>query len=121
MNMNNKELQDTLFQGFSPGNWGYGFKRISVELPQAMRNSIPHSFTSVGFKSEKGEYYIGLRMNVDQGKVMVNIHKYGNTTAGSIPIALTEAWQDGKIKEGDLVVLAAFGSGFTWGSTIIRW
>jgi len=67
MNMNNKELQDTLFQGFSPGNWGYGFKRISVELPQAMRNSIPYSFTSVGFKSEKGEYYIGLRMNVDQG------------------------------------------------------
>ena len=47
--------------------------------------------------------------------------KYGNTTAASIPIALTEAVQQGKIKDGDLVVLAAFGSGFTWASTIIRW
>ncbi len=50
-----------------------------------------------------------------------NIMSYGNTTAASIPIALTEAWEQGKIKEGDLVVLAAFGSGFTWGSVIIRW
>ena len=44
-----------------------------------------------------------------------------NTTAASVPIALTEAVQQGRIKEGDLVVLAAFGSGFTWGSAIIRW
>ena len=47
--------------------------------------------------------------------------RYGNTTAASVPIALTEAWEKGKIKEGDLVVLAAFGSGFTWASAIIRW
>ena len=51
----------------------------------------------------------------------ITIQRYGNTTAASIPIALTEAWEEGKIKEGDLVVLAAFGSGFTWGSAIIRW
>jgi len=50
-----------------------------------------------------------------------NIQKYGNTTAASIPIALCEAWEAGKIKEGDLVCLAAFGSGFTWGSALIRW
>jgi 3-oxoacyl-[acyl-carrier-protein] synthase-3 len=61
------------------------------------------------------------RMGLGTDKVMINIQKYGNTTAGSIPIALTEAWQEGKIKSGDLIVLAAFGSGFTWGSTIIRW
>jgi 3-oxoacyl-[acyl-carrier-protein] synthase-3 len=54
-------------------------------------------------------------------KVMINIEKYGNTTAASIPIALTEAWEQGKIKSGDIVVLAAFGSGFTWGSVIIKW
>ncbi|MDA1149129.1 MAG: 3-oxoacyl-ACP synthase, partial [Bacteroidetes bacterium] len=48
------------------------------------------------------------------------IMHYGNTTAASIPIALTEAWEKGKVKEGDLVVLAAFGSGFTWGSVIMR-
>ena len=54
-------------------------------------------------------------------QIFNNIMKYGNTTAASIPIALTEAIQQGKIKDGDLVVLAAFGSGFTWASAIIRW
>jgi len=54
-------------------------------------------------------------------QVFNNIMKYGNTTAASVPIALTEAVQQGKIKDGDLVVLAAFGSGFTWASAIIRW
>jgi 3-oxoacyl-[acyl-carrier-protein] synthase-3 len=60
-----------------------------------------------------------LRLSDDQ--VWNNIQKYGNTTAASIPIALTEAWEAGKVKEGDLVCLAAFGSGFTWGSALIRW
>jgi len=59
------------------------------------------------------------RLNDDQ--VFINIMKYGNTTAASIIIALSEAWEEGKIKDNDLVVLAAFGSGFTWGSVIIRW
>lgn len=54
-------------------------------------------------------------------QIFNNIMKYGNTTAASIPIALTEAVQQDKIKDGDLVVLAAFGSGFTWASAIIRW
>ena len=54
-------------------------------------------------------------------QVFNNIMKYGNTTAASVPIALTEAVQQDKIKDGDLVVLAAFGSGFTWASAIIRW
>ena len=53
--------------------------------------------------------------------VQNNIQKYGNTTAASIPIALCEAWEQGKIKEGDLICLAAFGSGYTWGSALIRW
>ncbi|TAE47089.1 MAG: ketoacyl-ACP synthase III [Bacteroidetes bacterium] len=60
-------------------------------------------------------------LNLPEEKVHNNIMKYGNTTAGSIPIALTEAWEMGKVKEGDLVCLAAFGSGFTWGSALIRW
>ena len=54
-------------------------------------------------------------------KVFNNIQKYGNTTAASIPIALCEAWESGKIKDGDLVCLAAFGSGFTWGAALLRW
>jgi 3-oxoacyl-[acyl-carrier-protein] synthase-3 len=65
--------------------------------------------------------FIQRKLRLSDDQVYNNIQKYGNTTAASIPIALTEAWEQGKIKEGDLVVLAAFGSGFTWGSAIIRW
>lgn len=65
--------------------------------------------------------FIQKKFNLNDDQVYNNIQKYGNTTAASIPIALTEAWEQGKIKEGDTVVLAAFGSGFTWGSVIMKW
>jgi 3-oxoacyl-[acyl-carrier-protein] synthase III len=65
--------------------------------------------------------FIQKKFGLSDDQVYNNIMRYGNTTAGSIPIALTEAWEEGKIKSGDLVVLAAFGSGFTWGSALIRW
>jgi 3-oxoacyl-[acyl-carrier-protein] synthase-3 len=65
--------------------------------------------------------FIQRKFGLGDDQVFNNIQKYGNTTAASIPIALTEAWEEGKIKEGDTVVLAAFGSGFTWGSVIIKW
>ncbi len=65
--------------------------------------------------------YIQKKFNLNDDQVFNNIQKYGNTTAASIPIALTEAWEQGKIKSGDTVVLAAFGSGFAWGSVIIIW
>ncbi|MDG2433242.1 beta-ketoacyl-ACP synthase III [Flavobacterium sp.] len=65
--------------------------------------------------------FIQKKFELSDDQVYNNIQKYGNTTAASIPIALTEAWEKGKIKSGDTVVLAAFGSGFTWGSVIIKW
>ena len=65
--------------------------------------------------------FIQRKFQLPDNKVYNNIMSYGNTTAASIIIALTEAWEQGKIKENDLVVLAAFGAGFTWGSVIIRW
>ncbi|WP_179338223.1 3-oxoacyl-ACP synthase III family protein [Winogradskyella ludwigii] len=65
--------------------------------------------------------FIQRKFKLTDDQVFNNIQKYGNTTAASIPIALCEAWEEGKIKEGDTVVLAAFGSGFTWGSVIIKW
>lgn len=65
--------------------------------------------------------FIQHKFKLTDDQVFNNIQKYGNTTAASIPIALTEAWENGKIKSGDIVVLAAFGSGFTWGSAIIKW
>ncbi|MEO2071273.1 MAG: beta-ketoacyl-ACP synthase III [Zunongwangia sp.] len=65
--------------------------------------------------------FIQQKFKLMDGQVYNNIQRYGNTTAASIPIALTEAWEEGKIKEGDTIVLAAFGSGFTWASAVIEW
>lgn len=65
--------------------------------------------------------FIQKKFKLSEKQVFNNIQKYGNTTAASIPIALTEAWEEGRIKEGDIVVLAAFGSGFTWGSVVLEW
>ncbi|MBU2950139.1 ketoacyl-ACP synthase III [Tamlana agarivorans] len=65
--------------------------------------------------------FIQQKFGLKDDRVFNNIMKYGNTTAASVIIALTEAWEENKIKEGDHVVLAAFGSGFTWASAIIKW
>jgi 3-oxoacyl-[acyl-carrier-protein] synthase-3 len=65
--------------------------------------------------------YIQEKMSLRDDQVYNNIMRYGNTTAASIPIAMSEAWAEGRIKENDLICLAAFGSGFTWASALIRW
>ena len=62
------------------------------------------------------------RLDLEMHKVVYsNIHKYGNTTSASIPIALYEAMQEGKINRGDAIVVASFGAGFTWGASVMRW
>ena len=58
-------------------------------------------------------------MTADQ--VVINIHKYGNTTAATIPMAMDEVYQEGRLKKGDWVVLASFGAGYIWGSVLLRW
>ena len=65
--------------------------------------------------------FVQQKLKLSDAQVYNNIQKYGNTTAASVPIALCEAWEQGKIKEGDLVCLAAFGSGFTWACALLRW
>lgn len=65
--------------------------------------------------------FIQKKFKLSNDQVHNNIQKYGNTTAASIPIALTEAWENNKVQKNDTVVLAAFGSGFTWASAIIKW
>jgi 3-oxoacyl-[acyl-carrier-protein] synthase-3 len=65
--------------------------------------------------------YIQEKLALTDDQVYNNIMRYGNTTAASIPIAMSEAWAEGRIKENDVICLAAFGSGFTWASAIIRW
>ena len=86
-----------------------GLKREDIDM------LIPHQ------ANLRISQFVQKKFNLTDDQIYNNIMNYGNTTAASIPLALTEAWEKGKIKEGDLVVLAAFGSGFTWGSVIIRW
>ena len=86
---------------------GLSHKDINMLIPHQANLRISH--------------FVQHQFKLTDEQIFNNIMKYGNTTAASIPIALTEAVQQGKMKDGDLVVLAAFGSGFTWASAIIRW
>jgi len=65
--------------------------------------------------------FVAKTMRLGEDQVYNNIMRYGNTTAASIPIALSEARDEGKVKKGDNVVLAAFGAGFTWGAVVLKW
>jgi 3-oxoacyl-[acyl-carrier-protein] synthase III len=58
---------------------------------------------------------------ISMDKVMVNVDRYGNTSSASIPLALDQAISEGRVRQGSLLLLVAFGAGFTWGSSVIRW
>jgi 3-oxoacyl-[acyl-carrier-protein] synthase-3 len=64
---------------------------------------------------------VGKRLSISADRVYVNLDRYGNTSAASIPIAMDEAFRAGRINEGDIVVLSAFGGGLTWGAAALRW
>ncbi len=64
---------------------------------------------------------VSKKIKIDPEKVMVNIAGYGNTTAGTIPIAMSEARLENRMSKGDWVLLSAFGAGFTWGSVLLKW
>jgi 3-oxoacyl-[acyl-carrier-protein] synthase-3 len=99
----------------------------------ALKKSIPRILEMAEMSPEEIDYLIihqgnyrilqaGARFaRMPMDKVFVNIHKYGNTSAASVPIALHEALQEGKIKPGDKVVLVSFGAGATWGATLLEW
>jgi 3-oxoacyl-[acyl-carrier-protein] synthase-3 len=61
------------------------------------------------------------RLKLPMEKVIVNVDRYGNTSAASIPIALDEAYRDGKLKKGDIIVIVGFGAGLTWAAGVIKW
>lgn len=105
------------------------FKKAVIKLPEVIMQAlsvngyqpsdinllIPHQ------ANLRISQFIQQSMKLRDDQVYNNIQKYGNTTAASVPIALCEAWEKGKVKEGDLVCLAAFGSGFTWASALLKW
>ncbi len=105
------------------------FKKAVVKFPEVIiealtKNNLKSSDIDLLVPHQANlriSQYIQKTLGLSDDQVFNNIQKYGNTTAASVPIALCEAWENGKIKEGDLICLAAFGAGFTWGSALIRW
>lgn len=105
------------------------FKKATIKFPEVIMEAlaangyqpkdlsmlIPHQ------ANLRISQFVQHKMGLRDDQVYNNIQRYGNTTAASVPIALCEAWQEGKIKEGDIVCLAAFGSGYTWASALIKW
>ncbi|WP_448826579.1 3-oxoacyl-ACP synthase III family protein [Capnocytophaga bilenii] len=110
-------------------NGQFVFKNAVVRLAEVINEGLEANGLTVGDIDMLVPHQANLRISqfvqhqfkLSDAQVYNNIMKYGNTTAASVPIALAEALGEGKIKEGDVVVLAAFGSGFTWASAIIRW
>jgi len=105
------------------------FKKAVVKFPEVIMEALETN----GYKTTdinmliphqanlRISQFIQQKMGLPDNKVYNNIQRYGNTTAASVPIALCEAFEEGKIKTGDLVCLAAFGSGFTWASALLKW
>jgi 3-oxoacyl-[acyl-carrier-protein] synthase III len=105
------------------------FKKAIIKFPEV----IIEALTANGYKPSdisiliphqanlRIAQYVQQQLRLKDSQVHNNIQKFGNTTAASVPIALCEAWEEGKIKDGDLVCLAAFGSGFTWASALLKW
>lgn len=105
------------------------FKKAVVKFPEVImealhKNNLSPADISVLIPHQANlriSQFVQQKLQLRDDQVYNNIQQYGNTTAASVPIALCEAWEKGMIKKGDLVCLAAFGSGFTWGSALIRW
>lgn len=98
-------FSEVINEGLQKNNW----------MPTDIDMLIPHQ------ANLRISQFIQKKFQLGDDQVYNNIMRYGNTTAASIPIALTEAWEEGKVNAGDKVVLAAFGSGFTWGSAMVVW
>jgi len=105
------------------------FKKAIVKFPEVVMEALSVNGLTTGDldmliphqANLRISQYVQQKLGLKDHQVHNNIQKFGNTTAASIPLALCEAWEEGKIKEGDLVCLAAFGSGYTWASVLIRW
>ncbi len=118
--------EDLSYYPYMNGN--FVFKHAVTRFPEAIMESL----NTVGLTPQdidllvphqanlRISQFVQRKLKMRDEQIMNNIQKYGNTTAASIPIAMTEAWEEGRIKRGDIVVTAAFGSGFTWGANVIK-
>jgi 3-oxoacyl-[acyl-carrier-protein] synthase-3 len=107
----------------------YVFKHAVTRFPEVIREALEAANLTIDDVDLVVPHQANMRiteavahrLGVPMEKVYSNIHKYGNTTAATIPICLSEALSEGRIKEGSILALASFGSGFTWASSIVRW
>ncbi|HVZ26016.1 MAG TPA: beta-ketoacyl-ACP synthase III [Sediminibacterium sp.] len=105
------------------------FKKAVVKFPEVIREALDaNGYQPADIKlliphqaNLRISQFVQHKLQLRDDQVYNNIQQYGNTTAASVPIALCEAWEQGRIQSGDLVCLAAFGSGFTWGSVLLKW
>lgn len=105
------------------------FMNASAKMPEAVNTALEHNNLTIDDvdhliphqANDRISLMVAKKLGIPVPKVIRNIERLGNTTAASIPIALDEALKAGYIKEGDLIALTAFGSGFTWASALIRW
>ncbi len=114
-------------------NWNFEgqevFKRAVKSMTQACEDVLAEAGLGIGDVNLVVPHQankrildaLAKRVGLDEDKVFVNVHKYGNTSAGTIPVALTEALEENRIKPGDHVLSASFGAGLTWGAALIRW
>ncbi len=104
------------------------FKNASEKMPEAVRIALEHNSLTIDDvnhliphqANDRISLMVARNLRIPVEKVIRNIDRVGNTTAASIPIALDESLKNGRIKDGDIVVLTAFGSGYTWGSAVIQ-
>ncbi len=107
----------------------YVFKHAVTRFPEVIHEALDDAGLTIDDVSLVVPHQANLRiteavaqrLGIGMDKMYSNIQKYGNTTAATIPICLSEAWEEGRIRQGDLVALASFGSGFTWASALVRW
>ena len=115
--------------GFPRMSGKFVFKHAVTRFPEVIREALAFNGLAVADLDLLIPHQANLRINqfvaagleIDESKVVNNIDRYGNTTAASIPLALYEAIQEGRVRDGQLVCLAAFGAGFTWAAALLRW
>jgi 3-oxoacyl-[acyl-carrier-protein] synthase-3 len=131
--------RDKLFVDGGPGSTGT-VGHLRMEGKEVFRHAvgmitdvIEDAYAATGYSSEDIDWFVphqanlriidgsAKKLKISPNKVVVTVDKHGNTSAASIPLALSTAVNDGRIKKGDLVLLEAMGGGFTWGSTLLRW
>ncbi len=125
--MQNKDPDDISYFPYMNGNFVFKhavvrFSEVIMEALQTNNATISDIDLLIPHQANlRISQFIQNKLQMRDDQVYNNIMRYGNTTAASIPIAMSEAWEEGRIKSGDLICLAAFGSGFTWASALLKW